>query len=89
MTHESLDSENRFHLYAGKFELFVNRTVGRTHHSQWIQPKDSVIITAVYIHVFNFLDIFSKTEHGGTMSGWLRVSEASMESLTQVPSMHQ
>ena len=89
MTHESLDSEHPFHLYAAMFELCVDRSVGRTHHSQWIQPKDSVIITGVYIHVFNVLDVFSKIDHGGTMSGWLRVSEASMESLTHIPTMHQ
>ena len=81
MTHESLDSENPFHLYAAMFELCVDRSVGRTRHCQWIQPKDSVFVTGVYIHVFNFLDFFSPTAHGGTMAGWLRVSEASMESL--------
>ena len=86
MTHESLDSEHPLLLYAAMFELLVDRTpnIGRTHHFQWIQRKDSVIFTGVYIHVFNVLDVFTPMDHGGSMSGWLRVADSSVLALQQL-----
>lgn len=83
MTHQNLDPENPNHFYAAQWELLVDRSggVGRTHHSQWIQPKNSVVQVAVIIHVFNILDIFTATPEGGNYSGWFRVHDPCLTKL--------
>ena len=68
------------------FELLVNRSpdVGRTSYHQWIQKEDSVIITGVFIHVFKILDVYTAIPRGGSMSGWLRISDLSLRALQQL-----
>ena len=78
ITHEGLDPTNPHLAFAAMFELVVDRSQGRSHHSQWIQPKKTVVSASVVIHVFNISDVSTKTVSGSLYAGWFRVHGSSL-----------
>ena len=57
-------------------ELLVDRNMGTEVRDQWVQPQESVVITGINVHAFNFL----KTLNTG-FGGWFRIHKDTLTNL--------
>jgi len=69
MTHVNVPGKNPLIMYGVLLECLVNRDMGRTIHSQWVQPQHGITITGIYIHTFNLAHCYTPG-----FSGWYRVA---------------
>ena len=76
MTHERCPDHNPMLQWAILFELLVDRNRGCTVNNQWCQFKDSVIIVAAYIHVYDIRESYVPG-----FAGWYRVHEKTLKDL--------
>ena len=69
MTHSKFVAlGDRQYLIGGLVEMVVDRSVGGTIHSQWVQPPGSVLLQGLVLHVININDVYSRG-----VSGWYGV----------------
>ena len=61
------------------FELMVDRSVGRTIHEQWVQSPDSIIITGIYTHMVNVVDLYKNG-----FVGWYRIHHSVWDQVSKL-----
>ena len=61
------------------FELCADGDHGRTIHSQWVKPPDSVIICGVFTHVMPLTKIYDKG-----FAGWYRIHNSVFDEIRSV-----
>ena len=75
-TKKTIKARNHSPFWELFFELFVNREVGSSTHSQWVQPADSILIAGMYIHALPVTQLYVDG-----FKGWWTYTDSLYESI--------